>query len=221
MEKRIIVSYLISLLTLFLLSYANPIAIGNFIKLGRLPEMFAFTLFLLFFFFFEKYIEQKISLKGGIILIAILFSILISHPSYFIISSFFILSLFIFKNKNEKFKIILIFLATLILASFWLIPFITASQNTSLMQDVSYTGLSRLLKIKTFFFDNLFSFILPPVFLFILYRYNKYRKSEKTKFYLPFAIFSILYFFRIAAFIPIINHPYPDTYSFVLILAVF
>jgi hypothetical protein len=110
----------------------------------------------------------------------------------------------------------------LLLSSFWLVPFINASAKSTLSQDTGYTGLSRLLEFrKEFFFDNLFSFILPLFFWFTFYFYCKsLEKKERKKeiiFYSIPLVFSILFFLRIAAFIPIINYSYPDSYNLLLI----
>jgi hypothetical protein len=209
------------ILFLYLMVYANPISIGNFVKLGRLPELLGLTLFILFFIVMLHFKDNKIN--RNFLWISVLYAaILLSHPAFFIISSFFVISLFLMKRGKQKISIIIMFFITLLLSSFWLIPFIIASKETALTQDKGYIGLSRLLDFrKEFFFDNLFSFILPVVFWFVFYFYYKsLEKKEKIKeltFYSISLIFSIFFFSRIAAFIPIINHPYPDSYNIFLI----
>ena len=211
---------------LYLFVFVNPIAVGNFIKLGRLPEMLSLSLFVMLFAFFLYYRDKKIS--GVFLLLSALYaSVLLSHPAFFIISSFFIPPLFLIKKGRQRAIIVIMFFIALLLSSFWLIPFIASSKNTTLTQERGYTGLSRLLDFrKEFFFDNLFSFILPVVFLACFYFYCKSLKKEEKKkeliFYsIPIA-FSILFFSRIAAFIPVINHPYPDSYNlFLIFISVF
>lgn len=213
-------------LFLYLFAFANPIAVGNFIKLGRLPELLSFSLFIMLFAFFIYY-KEKESTKGFILLSFLYAGILLTHPSFFVVSSFFIPSLFILKKGNGKAWISAMFAFALLLASFWLIPFIKSSRQTALTQNIAFTGLSRLLDFrKEFFFDNLFSFILPVFFLACFYFYYKSLSSKDKRkevlFYSIPLVFSLLFFFRIAAFIPVVNQPYPDSYNiFFIFLLIF
>lgn len=206
---------------LYLFVFANPIAVGNFIKLGRLPELLSFVLFIILFSFFVYYNGRR--LNGKFLLLGVLYAaVLLSHPAFFIASSFFIPPIFFMKKGKQRVVVILMFLITLLLSSFWLVPFINASAKSTLSQEAGYTGLNRLLDLrKEFFFDNLFSFILPLFFWFTFYFYCKsLEKKERRKeivFYSIPLIFSILFFFRIAAFIPLVNYPYPDSYNLLLI----
>lgn len=207
-------------LFLYLIFYTNPVAIGNFIKVARMHELLSLTLFIPLFTLILYFKDRK--LNNHLFLFIILYSlVLLSHPSFFIISSIFVLSFFLIKTNKERFEIFLAFLAVIIITSFWLIPFLVNSTEASFGTDIAYTGLSRLLNIKLFLFDNLLSFILPVFFLFISYfYYNNLEEKTKKKeflFWLPMIIFSFLYFFRIAAFIPILKNVFPDSYNMLFI----
>jgi len=208
-------------LFLYLFVFVNPIAVGNFIKLGRLPELLSFVLFIMLFSFFIYYKDRRID--GRFLLLGVLYAaVLLSHPAFFIASSFFIPPLFFMKKGKQKAVVIIMFLIMLLLSAFWLVPFINASAKSTLSQEAGYTGLNRLLDFKKeFFFDNLFSFILPVFFWFALYFYckplEKKERRQEIIFYSIPLIFSILFFCRIAAFIPLINYPYPDSYNLLLI----
>ncbi len=209
----------------YLLFYANPIAVGNFIKLGRLPELFSLTLFVLLFAMILRLKGTPIRIKEAILFGIVYAAVLLAHPSSFIISSLIILPLFVVKNNKEKIILVLSIAASILLTSFWTIPFFLTSLNSSSMLTV--VGLDRLLRLQDFFFDNLFSFITPAAFFLVALFYFKSIKGKKAKrkevlFYSPVILFSLLYLFRVAAFLPLFNKPYPDSYNlFFIFLSVF
>src|SRR3989344_7219782 len=114
-EKRILV---------YLLLFANAAAIGNYIRLGRIPEFFAFFLFVLFTFIILYYKDKELDLKFFLI-IPIYSWILISHQTFAILSSLIWASLFLIKENKFRVYIIISIISSFIISSFWLIPYIS------------------------------------------------------------------------------------------------
>lgn len=202
----------------YLVFYVNPIAVGNFIKLGRLPELLALTLFVGFFAVILHLKEKPITISSILFFVLLYSAVLLAHPSWFILSSFFVPGIFILKNRKEKIMIAIAATASILMASFWLIPYLSASFSQSFS---SYVGLARLFDFKRYFFDNLFSFLLPLFLCFSAFFYfrslNKNKSRKEMIFYSILFLLSILYFTRLAAFIPVINVIFPDTYNMLFI----
>src|SRR3989344_7659905 len=83
-EKRIL---------FFLLLFTNASAIGNYIRLGRLPEFFAFMLFVMFSFIIIYYKNREFD-RNILLIIPVYSLLLLSHQTYAVLSSILWLSLF-------------------------------------------------------------------------------------------------------------------------------
>lgn len=210
---------LTKIILFFLLLFANPITIGNFIRLGRLPSLLAWTLFIalagLIFYYKDKKIDKKF------LLIPFLFSfILITHQSEAILSSILFLSLFLIKKNKERLYILATFLAGIILSSFWTIPFLLEffKSNSS-----SSSGWIFSLKLFDFsgqwFWTNIAAFIVPAILFITAYFYfrTKLWKKKEIYFFLPLLILSALLLLRITPSLPILNRIYPDEYMFFML----
>lgn len=204
----------------FLFFFANPITIGNFIRLGRLPEMFAWLIFILFFIVIIYYKEHEIDKK--FIFFIIFYSLLmLSHQAVFVLSSFLILSLFLIKTKKEKIFIALSALISLAITSFWWLPFLKLLPFTRMSQSIY---LERIISLDTqWLLTNIAVTIIPIVFLIIFYFYyqNKKSKKELLFFSVPL-IMAILLLTKLMIFIPILNQIFPDAYNlFFMFLSIF
>jgi hypothetical protein len=207
----------------YLIFYANPVAIGNFIKLGRLTELTGLTFFVAFFVVLLYFKEKPFNIIALLIFILIYSSIILAHPSWIILSSLIIPSFFLLKNKKERFLIMMAFFMSLLITSFWLFPFLLTAQASSL--ETFYGSVRLITFTKDFFFDNLISFVVPIFMWFTAFFYFKILKSNVSKkefknelfFYIIPLIVSFLYITRIILFIPIINRPYPDSYHMLFI----
>ncbi len=206
-EKRIL---------FFLLLFANAAAIGNYVRLGRLPEFFSFFLFTLFAFIILYYKDKKIDWKF-FLLIPIYSLIILTHPTFAVISSFLWISILLIKDWKSRFIISGMILTSLVSISFWLIPYITNFYNSG---GISKPIGENLLIFKGgFLLENIASIIIPIIFLFIFFLYirkNRYNKRE-ILFYSPIIIVSLLLLLRISAFIPIFKYIYADVYMGFLI----
>jgi len=211
-EKRIL---------FFLLLFANASAIGNYIRLGRLPEFFAFMLFVLFSFVIIHYKNKELD-RNILLIIPIYSLLLLSHQTFAILSSILWLSLFLVKKGISKIRIILLILASFIIDSFWIVPYIKdfyKSAGTTQPIGENLLGFS-----GKYLLENTFTIIIPIAFLVVLFMYLKDKKYEKKEivFYFPIALISILLLFRITLFIPVLKYIYADVYmGFLLFFILF
>ncbi|MBU2633706.1 MAG: hypothetical protein KJ674_00520 [Nanoarchaeota archaeon] len=208
----------------FLFFFANPLAIGHLLRVGRTPEMFAWLMmipFIIIIFFYKKRtIDKKFFL-----LIPFYGLILLSHQTVFIISNTLLLSLILIKrNKKELIKIILIIILTAILTSFWWFPFVFNISESSIIQP-TYNFANRLLDFdKQLWVENIISFFIPLTFLILFYFYwiGKKKSKKELMFFLPEIFIAILFLFRLVSFIPLLNFIYPDVYNlFFIFISIF
>ncbi|MBL7148072.1 MAG: hypothetical protein ISS82_04570 [Nanoarchaeota archaeon] len=206
----------------FLFFFVNPISIGNFIRVGKLPEMFAWLMLIPFAFIILSYKDRIINKKFFIIIL--FYSImLVSHQTVFLISNFLLLSLFLIKNnKKERILILLPLVISAIITSAWWVPFIKNSLETNMLNYVFSARL--LIPSGQLLLENIASFVIPLIFLGSFYFYWKSKNKSKKEllFFLPETILAILFLSRITSFIPILNSLYPDTYNhFLFFISVF
>ncbi|MBU1203944.1 MAG: EpsG family protein [Nanoarchaeota archaeon] len=209
----------ISSAALFFFFFANPIAIGYFLRLGKLPEMLGWLFSFIFLAIIFWYKNHKLDWKF-ILLIPVYALIHYSHVLVFIAVSIPLISLFLIKKTREKIIIAVSVIATAIITfPFWSI----FTKNMSENKIGTYFSLHWLIQPGNMT-DKITSIIVPVMFLTIFYLYYKSIQEHNTTikhkellFYLPIIFFSILYAARLACFIPIINRPTPDTYNFLLI----
>lgn len=211
-------------LLFFFLFFANPITIGNFIRLGRLHSMFAFMLLIPFFIIILYYKDKEIDKKFFLFFIPIYTLVLLSHQQEFIIFHILILSLFLVKTIREKIKLILAVLAGILLSSFWLFSFIKSALSANMLSIeegkwiLQFTGQWLL--------TNIAGIILPLILVILFYLfYTQTIQNKKTKefiFYLPVLVLAILFLTRITAFIPVLEQIEPDAFMmFFLFISIF
>ena len=114
----------IKVLAFFLFFFGNAVSLGNYLRLGRITELFAFVFFValagLILAFKDRDLNPVFLLSS-----LFFFIILLSHQSVAFLSLFLFFSLFLLKDKiKEKVYIISSLLFGLILSSFWLIPYL-------------------------------------------------------------------------------------------------
>ena len=211
-EKRIL---------FFLLLFTNASAIGNYIRLGRLPEFFAFMLFVLFSFIIIYYKNREFD-RNILLIIPVYSLLLLSHQTYAVLSSILWLSLFLVKDVISKIKIMLLILTSFIIDSFWIMPYIKEFYNSAgITQPIGRNLLSFSGK---YLLENIFTAIIPIIFLGILFICLKDKKYDKREviFYSPIALISILLLFRITFIIPVLKYIYADVYiGFLLFFTLF
>lgn len=211
---------IIQRIAFFIFLFMNPIMI-DYLMGGRFPEIFAFTSSVIIFFLIMIYKNKKLD-KYSLFLIIPYFVVLISHPYIAPLSSILFFSLFLIKNKKQKIFLIAIILVTVFLSLIWLGPFL----NALIHYPPEKRSLTSYQKGELLNLDSLFSFntIILLLFWSVSYIYFKNKKlTKKDKlFFSPIIILSILIFFRISPFIPILNQIPPNTYNlFYLMISLF
>ena len=207
---------IIKRIAFFLFLFGNSIAIGNFIRLGRLPEIFAWMNFIIICAFILYYKDHEIN-KNFYWIILPLAVLMLSHPGVIFIffSSFIWLTFIIIKKRKEKIKIIISFVISLILSSFWWVPFILSVIKEKTM--VSHPFFREAILItKDWLPTFIVSFIIPIILWITFYYYWKSKNKSKKELILfgPLILLSILFFFKIPIFIPILKNIFPDIYMF-------
>ncbi len=204
----------------FAFLFANPIAIGNFLRLGKVVETFAWMIFLFLVFVLVSYRTRELDWKfyaGFIITLSLLFY---AHLLVFIVSGIFVLGFLLSRNRNEILKIILAGFAVLAATAPHWINFVL---NVKEFAVSSYTPLDRIISGAAYF-DWLSSKIVPAAFIALLAIYLWQHHNEfykKTMIFIPAAVAAALYFVGILAKIPLLNRPNPDIYNtFFIILSI-
>lgn len=207
-------------IALFLLFYGNAIAVGNFIRLMRIHELFALVFSTAIILLALYYKDKKLD-NYSLFFIPLYSIVILSHPTIAIMASLVLFSLFLVKSFKERIQLSLIVVSSFILTSFWWIPYLKGFSQT--IGTSIATTKNLLIFTKDLIPQNIASFIVPIIFLVIFYIYYRQEKSKKELlFYLPFIIVSLLMITRLTPFIPILKYVYPDSQMhFLLFLSIF
>ena len=192
----------------FLLFFGNAIAIGNFVRLGRIVSLFGFICFLALALIIFYYRDKKLD-KKFLLFIPTYSILLISHQQESVLGSFLVLGLFLV-NK-ERIKIIIFSLISVLLSSFWLVPFILNSWNTSLFGYEQSNLLNLLLENNIYLWTNIAATLISIGVFVMFYFYWKENKKELL-FFSPVLVLNFLFMFRLISFIPILKHISPDPF---------
>ncbi|MFH0936523.1 MAG: hypothetical protein V1815_02500 [Candidatus Woesearchaeota archaeon] len=206
---------LIKILAFFTFFFAVATNLGNWIRLGRVTELFGWISFIALAMIVLYYKDRPIDKKFLFLFIPIHFITVISHFSETIVSQFLVLMLFLIKPKKEKNLLILYTIISLILSSFWWFPFLLNAFKLNISSDLTYFYIFRLLNFNSeWILRNIASFIIPFILWFTFYYYWKSQDKPKKEliFISPIIIFSILFITRLIIFIPIFNRIYPDAH---------
>lgn len=214
---------LIKIIAFFLILFANPISIGNFLRLGRVTSLFGWVIFLGLAVLMLHYKDKIIDKKFILFFIPIYFILMISHFSEMIISHFLILSLFL--TKRIKGKLIIVFCAIIGLilsAPIWWFSFIV---NMGKSGAGLYKLSERLLEFSgPWLWTNIASIIIPLVLFTTFYFYykSKYNSKKELLFFSPILVLALLFITRLIIYVPIFNRIYPDEHmTFYIFFALF
>jgi len=200
-------------LAFFVLFSFNAISIGNYVRLGRLPEMFSWVNFLAFAFIMIYFINRNISWK--IIFASIFYSLIaISHQTTTILGSILFLSLFLAKKGKEKLYVIFSAMLALVLSSWWWVRYLlNVGDGSALTYVLSYW----VFEFKVLFYENIANFIIPLAGMILFYFYIKDKKKEELMFFLPIIAIFALYFLKLIVFIPVLKYVYTDPYLYFIL----
>lgn len=208
-------------LAFFLFFFGNAIAIGNFIRLGKIHELFGWFNLIVIFIFILIYKDKRLD-KNFLFIIPFYFFAILSHQNSSIISSLALFGLFLIKSFKERLIIITTVLVTLIATSFWWIDYVKNFFDTTSSTIIVANTLKTINKASLN--DNLAAFLIPILFFTVLYFYLKSSNNRKKEFIFlsPMILIAFLLFTRLILFIPIINHVFPDSYNlFLLFFTIF
>lgn len=211
----------IKVLAFFLFLFGNAIAIGNYIKVGKIHELFGWFNLIVIFIFLIYYKDKKLD-KNFLFIIPFYFFAILSHQNSAVISSIALLGLFFIKKFKEKLIIILIVLITLIATSFWWVDYVKNFLNSTASTIIVGNTLKTINKATLN--DNLAAFLVPIIFFVTLYFYLKSSDNGKREFIflLPITLIAFLLLTRLILFVPFINHVFPDSYNiFLLFFTIF
>lgn len=203
----------ISRIALFLFFFANPIVIGNFVRLMRLPSMFGWIAFLAFASVIYWYRDRSLDVKFVFLFGTIYGIVLLGHQAAAILTHVFLLGFLLVKSWKERLVIVGSMGLGALTSSFWWFPMIGFIDQTSVVTQ----GFSRWLFDFSagFFLTNIANLIIPPALVVLAYLCWKSKTFHKRDlvFYSPVLILAVLFFFKIVAFLPIFRYVYPDPYQ--------
>ncbi len=202
----------------FALFFISPMAVGDFIKQGRMPEMLAWLLFLALSAIVFYYKDKKTDWK--FLWCAPLYAaLIITHHVELILFSFVVLGLLLTRKNIKEISMILItFIFGVLLSSFWLITFLRRLNDTAIL-GVNF-GKWLLDFSGGFQLGNIALIAMPLAMLLVFYFYwmsHNFSKRELL-FFSPALILSVLVLFRLTLFIPILKNVYPDPYQLFIML---
>lgn len=206
----------------FSFMFMTSLSVGSFIRLGRVHELFAWIWFLVFAFLVLYYRNRNFD-KHSLWIMPTFSLILLSYQSVGVMASLLFLCLFIVKPNQERVYVVVYFFGSLLLSSFWLVPFLKASfVGLSIAEQSQNAWLWQFTREQIV--TNLAAFLLPVLLSIFFYFYWKSNKKSRNElyFFLPLLILSALYFFRLTPFIPIFSNIFPDPYlTFFLFFTLF
>lgn len=200
---------IIKRIVFFLLFFASP-PIMDYMQIGRYPELTGWVLFIPFFTLIMWYKDHKLN-KKFLLFIPLYSIILLTHVYVLYVASFLVISLFLIKKFKEKVIIVLSFLLSLILTSFWwnkAFVFMFTNTNTrSLKGSFELLDTGSIISYNTLI---LVSFLI--VFYFYFKSYGKIKKRELL-FYSPLLILSLLILTRLIVLVPVLNTAFIMPYN--------
>ena len=203
------------ILAFYAFFFINPIVIDYAFVIGRTGELLSWVFFILIIAFIFYYMKKDLDIKS-LIIIPFYSIILVSHPYTSVLASLSIFLLFLTKDKKNKMILIIIVLLSFLLASFWLIPVGKFVYNSGTSRLVSYQ-IGELLNPASFISYNTIMIFLFWILFYLYWNQIKDKKNEKI-FFLSILILSIITFFRIIPFIPVLNKVPPNTLNLFFII---
>lgn len=222
-------------IAIFFLFFSSPLVIDQIFNIGKFPEFFGWMLFIPLFFIFVYYKDRKLD-RWFFMSLAIFYSlILLTHPFLWPGVSFFFFGLFLVKGIKDKIKIIIAIALSLLLVSFWLVPFLTGINDGDTgckficfniedyirSTEVSYHHTNPLRELLLPGSIISFSTFISIGFLIMFYLYWNYRKMDRREllFYSPLMFLSIAILTRLIIFLPILNKTPVNPYNTLLLFS--
>lgn len=210
---------LVEILFLFIITFGNSMSIGNFTVLSRATAMMGWILLLGIAALAFYYKKHAINLRFVFFFTLLNSWVIITHYQEAVLAQTLVLSLFIIKKGYERLIIALSFLLSLILSSFWWIPFLSSALSTKTSNVTQYQGKWFIyslpeLKLTTQSLTSLLIITLPIILIILFYFYWQQRNKplKEFLFYSPILILCVLFWLRLTAFLPVLNQISPDPF---------
>ncbi len=195
----------------FSFMFMTALSVGSFVRLGRVHELFSWVWFLAFAFLVLYYKDRKFD-KFSLLIIPAFSLILFSYESVGVLAALLFLSMFLVKNYRGRIYLVLYFLTSLTLISFWFFPFVKNFFSNSISGQVQNSWIWRF--TQDHFFTNVAVTLLPIILFVAFYFYwlSKNKSKKELYFFLPILVLGLLYFFRLTPFVPAFRNIFPDPY---------
>ncbi len=200
-------------LTFFFIVFGSRFALSIFFEFMRLGELIGWIFFILLFTNVLYYKERVLDKKFILTFISLLAFIILSHFYLIIFSIFIILPFISIKANKQRIIIILSSIASLVLTSFWWLPFLNEYFFGQTFKQ-SLFGYTHGVVTSAWI-------IFIPSFLWVaVYSYFEEKKAEKKDLILllPILFLSILFFSRLIAYVPIFNEIFVNSYLLIFLL---
>ena len=203
---------IIQRIAFFLFFFSNAIVIGNFIRLGRVHELFGWMNFCVFAFLIFIYKDKP--LDKTFFLVALFYALtVLSYLAIAIMGTLLLLGLFLVKQQwKEKLLVVLSGVVGLLLSSFWLVPFFLNLSNSFIPYERNAEWLLDF--SRTHLLTNIATFMIPLLFIiaFYVYYFSRGKQRNDLVFYSPLLVLAVLLFTRIIVVVPVLNEIWQDPY---------
>ncbi|MDD5331740.1 MAG: 6-pyruvoyl-tetrahydropterin synthase-related protein [Candidatus Nanoarchaeia archaeon] len=195
----------------FLFYFGNAVAVGNLIRQGRMPTMFGIVFTLGLFVLLLYYLKKELNWKFFFFFVLIEIPIILSHQQEMFLAQFLVIGFILARKFKDIIKIGVAGIVSLILTSFWWIPFLKNLASSRLLSQTQgewlWLGISREL------LTNITAFFVGLSFLILIFIYLRQRKSKKEfLFFLPSIVLGILFLFRLTPLVPLLENISQDPY---------
>ena len=206
----------IKVVAFFIFFFGNAVAIGNFIRLGKIHELFGWFNLIVIFLFLIFYKDRKLN-GYFIFIIPFYFFAILSHQNSAIISTLAFIGFFLIKNIKEKFIVILSMLVAILSSSFWWFYYLMNFFSTNSTTIIVANSLRKITMATLN--DNIVAVVVPLLFFTILYFYIKSVENKRNEliFFLPQIIIAFLILTRLILFVPFLRQVFPDSYNLFLL----
>ena len=196
----------IKVLLFYALFLGNPLILDSVFHIGRVTEVFDWMIFSIVFLILIWYKEKPLDYK--FFLFVIFYSILtLTHIYQLVLGTILVGSLFLIKDYKEKIIIGISVLISLVITSFWWIPF---SKATALYPHQWSTQLE-LASLSSIISYNTIAILL--FFVCCYYYFNNNLNKKDFIFYLPSMVLALIMISRLILFIPVLRELPPNLYS--------
>jgi len=201
----------------YLIFLASPFAIGNFVRLGRVVELFGWAFMIILIFVLYYYLERPVDKYFFLMFIPAYVILLLSHPA--IITLFHLscipIVFFFLSDKRGKLFLMISMLVGLLLTSFWWVSFLQAVFNENSILDSPFTYELLRFDRLSYVLTNIASIVISIIMfiLFYLFWISKNKDKKIFFFFLPILVVNSLVLTRLIVLVPFLNSIFPDIYN--------